>query len=216
MKTLSITLKTLALALLLSGCAYTARVADIPVFEERGDFQASAGGSLTEGFTLSAASAVTDHFAMQVSSSWCEGFSQVRGTLGLYYPKPNHTMLAFYAGYGVEVDDGYYTDDNGASQPRTNWATTYFGQVDYGWRPTSWCTLAGRMSGGFLCWQPRDFQGVLYWEPALMASFGWEHWTFDIKGSIRLFKGSSHYAPFKVPFTIGAGVSYRFNANKKK
>lgn len=223
------------LGLLAASCgSYTPSCTDIPLIQHRGQLQLEGavvptGRNCDLDMRGSLAWGVTDHFATEVSINPVKRYSQVMG--GFYNTVGEKFVYEIYG--GAAMGYGYVTYDDDPDRFKKGNYQIAFVQGDCGWvNLTQFLNLdlafslkTGIIHGDFFChdgWEQLESGGRsqlchkekgnnFLLEPTMEVRFGWERLKFNIKAGFSFIPPTPSFRMTYFPFSIGVGVSYRFN-----
>lgn len=224
--------------LLTSGCAvYNGTSTDIPLFQEKGEWQVEAGGIplplsiyylpiIPIPYRGTVSFSATDRVGLSLSGDLLKQHVQAMG--GIYTPVDEHFVWELYGGLalgrGKETEEGDFSYIGHYVMP--------FAQVDCGWRDlTRWMHLdvafalrAGALYGetdysyylydqsteSFYT-QHDNFQGLRpMLEPSMEVRFGWNRLKFNVKIYRVFVFGNGNDRPYgleDIP-TVGGGFGF--------
>ena len=230
----------MVLCVLAVGCgAYNPVCTDIPLISQRGELQAEGAiipsgnnynqsplimrGSLTYGFA--------NHFAAGISADPIRHYAQI--TAGTFFAPTDKFVLELYCGFGLGNGEsgGFGSDPAESDKSMYN---MQFVQANVGWLDLTrifHLDIAFSLKAGGVFADSRFGDGYYYinddegqffyhyasgyrfmMEPTAEVRFGWEHIKFNVKcGWTYVFNNTGNHEVFPYyPFSLGAGMSFRF------
>ncbi len=237
MKNIRVLFFALILGLFSAGCgAYSPVCTDIPLISQRGELQVE-GAILPEGNNYSESPLVmrgsltygfANHFAAGISADPIRHYAQL--TAGTFFARDNGLVWELYAGccLGNGIRTGFFGRD-----PDNDAKSKYymqFVQANVGWLDLTrilhldiaFSLKAGGVYansefsdgyddwGDFLFHYADGYRFML--EPTAEIRFGWEYIKFNVKcGWTYVFNNTGNHEVFPYyPFSLGAGMSFRF------